>query len=160
MGRQRRKRQHKDKTTSKVKSTKRRTKGTLLQATFHFVIHSFNSTSNRDPPRITLRVQIWTRCVLWLFPADNRQPRLLGEFNLISFAFSRVQIYSEIQAGKVTTPLDLDLPGSGQFICVHCAYVLLLFYEAFDLQVVSADLHVFGHMAPYVGMLCEQAVFH
>lgn len=31
------------------------------------------------------------------------------------------QIYSEIQAGKVTTPLDLDLPGSGQFICVHCA---------------------------------------
>ncbi|ELR21204.1 zinc finger protein bud20, putative [Acanthamoeba castellanii str. Neff] len=60
MGRQRRKRQHKDKTTSKVKSTKRRTK-------------------DLD------------------------------------------QIYSEIQAGKVTTPLDLDLPGSGQFICVHCA---------------------------------------
>jgi len=44
MGRQRRKRQHKDKTTSKVKSTKRRTKGTLHLCFDNFIfvisIHS------------------------------------------------------------------------------------------------------------------------
>jgi len=30
------------------------------------------------------------------------------------------QIYDEIKQGKVRTPLDLDLPGGGQFVCIHC----------------------------------------
>jgi bud site selection protein 20 len=31
------------------------------------------------------------------------------------------QIYNEIKQGKVRTPLDLDLPGQGQFFCPSCS---------------------------------------